>query len=114
MEQSFQLRDVFNSTAVNQLAQNIARTWPAFDQDGFSNSVNSQLVHLSFGERNNLIRDMLWEYLPKDFPQTVQILVSSLGPEIPHCELTGFDAFAVMSENDFVAKYGLDYFELSC
>ena len=113
MEQSFQLRDVFNPTVVNQLAQNIAKTWPAFNQHGFSNAVNSQLVHLSFGERNNLIRDMLWDYLPKDFPQAVQILVSSLGPEIPHCELTGFDAFIVMSENDFVAKYGLDYFELS-
>src|SRR6266511_805884 len=113
MEQGFQLRDVFNPTAVNQLAQNIARTWPAFDQHGFSNAVNSRLAQLSFGERNNLIRDMLWEYLPKDFRQAVQILVSSLGPEIPHCELTGFDAFVVMSQNDFVAKYGLEYFELS-
>jgi 3-methyladenine DNA glycosylase AlkC len=56
---------------------------------------------------------MLWEYLPKDFPQAVQILVNSLGPEIPHCEITGFDAFIVMSQNDFVAKYGLDDFDLS-
>jgi 3-methyladenine DNA glycosylase AlkC len=64
-------------------------------------------------ERNNLIRDLLQEYLPKDFPQAVQILISSLGSEILHCELTGFDAFVVMSQCDFVAKYGLDHFELS-
>jgi 3-methyladenine DNA glycosylase AlkC len=113
MEQGFQLRDVFNPSVVNLLAQNIAKTWPEFDQNGFSNAVNSQLVQLSFGERNNLIRDRLWEYLPKGFPQAVQILVSSLGPENPDCELTGFDAFVVMSQCDFVAKYGLNYFDLS-
>ena len=113
MEQGFQLRDVFNPTVVNQLAQNIARTWPTFDQHGFSDAVNSRLAQLSFSARNILIRDMLWEYLPKDFPQAVQILVSALGPEILHCELTGFDAFVVMSQNDFVAKYGLGYFDLS-
>jgi 3-methyladenine DNA glycosylase AlkC len=113
MEQGFQLRDVFNPTVVNQLAQSIARTWPAFDQHGFSDAINSRLAQLGFRARNYLIRDMLWEYLPKDFPKAVQILVSSLGPEMPHCELTGFDSFIVMSQNDFVAKYGLDDFELS-
>src|SRR5574341_624634 len=113
MEQGFQLRDVFNPTVVNQLARNIAKNWPEFDQHGFSEAVNSRLGALSFGERNNLIRDMLQEYLPKDFPRAVQILIGSLGFEIPHCELTGFDAFVVMSQCDFVAKYGLDHFELS-
>jgi len=68
---------------------------------------------LSFGERNNLIRDIVCQYLPKDFPQAVQILVSALGPEIPRCELAGFDAFIVMSQNDFITKYGLDHFELA-
>ena len=56
---------------------------------------------------------MLWEYLPKDFPQAAQILVSSLGLEISQCELTGFAALVVMSQNDFVAKYGLDHFDRS-
>jgi 3-methyladenine DNA glycosylase AlkC len=113
MKQGFQLRDVFNPAVVNQLAQNITNTWPEFDSISFSMSINTQLGPLNFGDRNKLIRDTLWEYLPKDYPQAVQILVNSLGPEIPQCEVTGFDAFVVMSQNDFVAKYGLDYFDVS-
>jgi len=44
MEQGFHLRDVFNPTVVNQLTQNIARTWSTFDRNGFSNAVNSLLA----------------------------------------------------------------------
>src|SRR5262245_57340424 len=113
MQQGFQLRDVFNPAVVDQLAQNIARTCPTFGQVGFATTINSQLGSLNFGARNTLIRDTLWAYLPKEFPRAVQILVDSLGPEIPHCELTGFDGFIVMPQNDFIAKYGLDYFDIS-
>src|SRR5262245_23725833 len=113
MQQGFQLREVFNPAVVDQLAHEIARTWPAFDHVGFSTTINSQLEPLSFGARNTLIRDTLWAYLPKQFPQAVQILLDSLGPEIPHCEVTGFDGFIVMSQNDFVAKYGLEHFDIS-
>jgi hypothetical protein len=113
MQQGFQLREVFNPAVVDQLARNIARTWPTFDRIGFAATINSQLESLNFGARNTLIRDTLRAYLPKEFPQAVQILVDSLGPEIPHCELTGFDGFIIMPQNDFVAKYGLDYFDIS-
>jgi len=113
MKPGFQLRDVFNPAVVNQLAQNIANTWPKFDPVGFSTTINTQLGSLNFGDRNKLIRDTLWQYLPKDYPRAVQILVASLGPEIPDCEITGFNGFVVMSQNDFVAKYGLDYFDVS-
>jgi hypothetical protein len=98
MQQGFQLRDVFNPTVVDQLAHNIARTWPTFDQVGFAATINAQLGPLSLGARNTLIRDTLWAYLPKDFPQAVQILVDSLGLEIPHCEVTGFDGFIVVPQ----------------
>jgi 3-methyladenine DNA glycosylase AlkC len=113
MKQNFQLRDVFSPAVVDQLAHNIARTWPTFDQIGFATTITTQLGPLSFGARNTLIRDTLWAYLPKDFPRAIQILLDSLGPEISQCEVTGFDAFIVMPQNDFVATYGLDYFDIS-
>ena len=113
MEQDFQLRNVFNEKVVRQLGSNIASVYPEFDKKGFCKSIISQLASFSFGDRSNIIRDALREYLPKDYPQAVQILVLSLGPEIPHCELMGFDNFVVMSENDFIAKYGLDHFDIS-
>jgi 3-methyladenine DNA glycosylase AlkC len=113
MQQGFQLRDVFTPAVVDQLARNIGRTWPAFDQLGFATTINTQLNSLSFGARNTLIRDTLWTYLPKDFPHAVRILLDSLGPEISQCEITGFDGFIVMPQNDFVAKYGLEHFDIS-
>ena len=113
MEQTFLLRDVFNPTAVEQLADTIVRAWSAFDRAGFVATINSQLAHLSFGGRNALIRDTLRSYLPPAFPEAVQILLDALGPEIPDCELTGFDRFTVMSQNDFVAAYGLEHLDLS-
>jgi 3-methyladenine DNA glycosylase AlkC len=113
VEQTFLLRDVFNSAAVEQLADNIARTWPAFDRVGFVATINSRLDALSFGGRNALIRDTLRAYLPEGFSEAVRILLDALDPEIPHCELSGFDRFTVMSQNDFVATYGLEHLDLS-
>ncbi|HXV42420.1 MAG TPA: hypothetical protein VEC96_05120, partial [Anaerolineae bacterium] len=111
MEQGFQLRDVFNSTMVNQLAQDIQRTWPEFNATGFTTVINSQLEQLSFGDRNALIRDKLGEYLPRDFPTAAQILIDSLGPELMVEELTGFDGFIIMPQCDYVAKFGLAHFD---
>jgi 3-methyladenine DNA glycosylase AlkC len=111
--QPFLLRDVFNPAAVEQLADGIARVWPAFDRAGFVATITSQLDALSFGGRNALIRDTLRAYLPSSFPEAVQILLDALGPEISDCELTGFDRFTVMSQNDFVAAYGLEHLDLS-
>jgi 3-methyladenine DNA glycosylase AlkC len=113
VEQPFLLRDVFNPAVVEQLADSIARAWPAFDRLGFVATINSQLNALSFGGRNTLIRDTLRSHLPPSFPEAVQILLEALGPEIPHCELSGFDSFTVMSQNDFVAAYGLEHLDLS-
>jgi 3-methyladenine DNA glycosylase AlkC len=113
VEQPFLLRDVFNPAAVEQLADTIARVWPAFDRAGFVVTITSQLADLSFGGRNALIRDTLRAYLPQDFSEAVRILLDALGPEIAHCELTGFDSFTVMSQNDFVAAYGLGHLDLS-
>jgi len=113
MQQEFRLRDVFHPAAVEQLAHTIAQAWPAFDQEGFATTINRQLDALSFGGRNALIRDTLRAYLPQEFTEAVRILLAAVGPEIPHCELSGFDGFIVMPQNDFVAAYGLRHLDLS-
>jgi hypothetical protein len=58
MKQGFQLRDVFNPGVVNQLAQNIARTWPEFDHAGFSAAINARLGSLS-----DKLQDVLVDYV---------------------------------------------------
>lgn len=113
MEQNFQVRDVFNERVVNQLAADLARVWSGFDARGFSRAVNSCLKDLSFSGRAALIRDSLREYLPKDFPRALEIILKALPPEITADELNGYDGFIVLPQNDFVAKYGLDHYDLS-
>ncbi|RPJ25262.1 MAG: DNA alkylation repair protein, partial [Chloroflexi bacterium] len=110
---NFQVRDVFNEKVVNQLAGNLARAWHGFDAEGFSNSINSRLKALSFSERSNLIRDRLGEYLPKDYSRALEIILKALPPEMTENEITGYDGFIIMPQNDFVAKYGLDHYDLS-
>jgi 3-methyladenine DNA glycosylase AlkC len=113
MEQNFQVRDVFNEKVVNQLAGNLRRVWRGFDAKGFSNSINSRLKALTFSERSNLIRDRLGEYLPKGYPRALEIILKALPPEMTENEITGYDGFIIMLQNDFVAKYGLDHYDLS-
>ena len=113
MEQNFQVRDVFNEHVVNQLAANLARVWAEFDANGFRHSINARLKSLTFSERAALIRDSLWEYLPKDYPRALEILLKALPPELPDCEFTGYDGFIVLPQNEFVAKYGLEHYNLS-
>lgn len=113
MEQNFQVRDVFNERVVNQLTDNLLRVWRGFDARGFSYAVNSRLHDLSFSGRVALIRDSLWEYLPKDFPRAVNLILKALPPEMVGDELTGYEGFIVLPQNDFVAKYGLEHYDLS-
>jgi 3-methyladenine DNA glycosylase AlkC len=113
MEQNFQVRDVFNEKAVNQLALRLKKAWRGFDAEGFTHTVNSQLRQLTFSERAALIRDTLWQYLPRDYPRALEILLRTLPPELPNHEITGLDGFIIMPMNDFVAKYGLDHYDLS-
>jgi len=113
MEQNFQVRDVFNEKVVNQLAGNLAQAWRGFDAKGFSSSVNSRLKPLTFSERSNLIRDRLWEYLPKDYPRALAVILKALPPELPNREATGFEGFILLPQNEFVAKYGLEHYDLS-
>src|SRR5215211_6834960 len=101
MEQNFQVRDVFNETAVSQLAASLAGAWHGFDAKGFSHTINSQLGGLRFSERAALIRDTLWEYLPKEYPHALEIILKALPPESPNHELTGFEGFIIMPQNDF-------------
>lgn len=113
MEQTFQVRDVFNENAVNVLAANLLGAWREFDAKGFRHAVNSQLKPLSFSERAALIRDSLWEFLPKDYPHALKIMLKSLPPELEKREITNYDGFIIMPLNDYVAKYGLSHYDLS-
>lgn len=113
MTGKFQVRDVFNERVVDQLAADLKRAWPGFDANGFSRTINSRLKSFSFSERAALILDSLWEFLPKDYPHALKIILKSLPPELENREITNYDRFIIMPLNDYVAKYGLEHYDLS-
>jgi len=112
-EQNFQVRDVFNERVVRQLAAALANTWSGFDEKGFCETVIAQMPALSFSGRAALIRDSLGTYLPQEYPRALKIILKALPPETASDELEGYDGFIVMPQNDFVAKYGLEHYDLS-
>ncbi|MBF0287316.1 MAG: DNA alkylation repair protein [SAR324 cluster bacterium] len=113
MKEGFQFRDVFNATVVQDLAEQIHKTWPEFAKNDFTDSITARLEQFSFGGRNQLIAEQLKVYLPDDFPKAAEILVRSLGPELPQKELTGFDGFMIMPQCKFISQNGLEYFDIS-
>ncbi|MCI0411821.1 DNA alkylation repair protein [bacterium] len=109
------LRDVFNPRIITSLADEIKKVWSGFDRKGFLNTILPKLDDLSFGKRSMLIRDALGEFLPKEFPKAMNILLKALPPELSNTDpgVTVWDAFIVWPQTAFVSKYGKDYFDLS-
>lgn len=112
-EENFQVRDVFNERVVRQLAAALVNAWNGFDEKGFCETVLTQLPALSFSGRAALIRDSLGACLPQEYPRALKIILKALPPETTSDELEGYDNFIIMPQNDFVAKYGLEHYELS-
>lgn len=113
MEQEFQLREVFNSQVVKQLAKNIKKTYPEFKEQEFSKNINSKIDALNYGERSKLITENLAKYLPEEFPKAAEILVNALEPELITSEISGFKGFIIMPQCNFISKYGMQHYDIS-
>jgi len=112
------MRDGISEKSVHALALRLKANWKPFNTRKFEQLVFAELPALGLGERIQLVRRALKEVLPDDFRKAVPIMVDALGPEIPeggleNIDLAGPTGFIVMSQTAYVARYGLDYFDLS-
>jgi len=115
MEEGFQLREVINKDTVQKIAGDILQIYSEFKAEPFAAEICSRLEVLSFNDRAILIAETLHKYLPKDYPEAMNILLQSFGPELEADELSGFEIFYYMPHCFFVSKYGTDpeYFDIS-
>lgn len=113
LKERFLLKDMFNERIVTELAQRIRRVYAAFDAAGFVARIVPALTPLALIERSQLITDALTEFLPKEFPKSAEILVTSLGSELGPEEMGGYDSFIVLPLTMYIARHGLDHFDLS-
>lgn len=107
------LRDVFNPPVINSFSNNIKKVSADFADKEFLNTILPKLDALGFGERSNLIRDALAEYLPEEFPKAVDILLKALGPELKDAGITDWESFILWPQTAFVSKYGKNHFGIS-
>lgn len=118
MEEEFKFREVINPNVVKKISADIFTVWNEFDQHNFEKSIIPKLDVLSLMDRVNLVKEAFYNFLPKDYPTTLSILIASFGAELGSNDddsLNGLDVFYYMPHSHFIAKYGLEekHFEIS-
>jgi 3-methyladenine DNA glycosylase AlkC len=109
------LKGFFSPQLVRRLAADIVRVHPEFSEQAFVRDASSGLAALELLDRGRHIARALAAHLPKGYPDAVEVLLRSLGPEHASDELlgAGMAPFFYYPHTVFVAEHGLDDFEPS-
>jgi len=109
------LKTFFSPSLVRRLAADIARVHPDFPVGPFVKEACKGLDALELLDRARHIARVLGVHLPQLYPEAVDVLLRSLGPEYETDELVGVGIapFFYLPHVLFVAERGLEHFDLS-
>ncbi|MEH6825503.1 MAG: DNA alkylation repair protein [Motiliproteus sp.] len=107
------LKNSFGRDIPTWIADRVKAAHPVFDADTFLCEVSDGYDDLELTPRGWRIAHCLHRHLPAEYPEAVEILLASLGPEITDTKLTGMESFRYLPHVLFVAEYGINHFELS-
>ncbi len=109
------LKSFFSPALVRRLAADVARVHPIFPTRAFVKQACAGLEELELLDRGRHIARALGTYLPEPYPESIGVLLRSLGPEHASEELVGagMAPFFYLPHVIFVAERGLDHFDLS-
>jgi len=114
MKKKFELKTAtFNIKNITKLADSILEIYPKFRHQEFLKMTIYNLDTLELKERSNSIENALVTYLPKPFEIGIEILLKTLPSEIVNMETNGYDRFILMPQTGYVARCGMQNFELS-
>jgi 3-methyladenine DNA glycosylase AlkC len=114
MSDSLLIRDFFNPTIINELADKIHSLYSDFDQKGFLFDTLTDLENQTYSERKNCITDALIKYLPEDYGTSVKIILDILPPDYETDVLEATtNRFYITSLSAYISNRGLDHFDLS-
>ena len=110
-----QLKTFFSPALVRRLAADVERVHPDFDARAFAKAATRGLEDLELLDRGRHIARALARFLPGSYPDAIDVLIKSLGPEHATDELVGagMAPFFYLPHTIFVAERGLDHFDLS-
>lgn len=105
--------EYFDTELADMLSKKIRAAYPAFNHVSFTGKIEQGIQGKTLKQRVELMTDALHQYLPENYPASVDILLQILGPENP--EETGMftEFYWLMPVAKFVEKYGLDHFDIS-
>ena len=109
------LKTFFSPALVRRLGADLARVHPPFPERAFVKSATAGLDELELIDRGRHIARALASHLPPDYPRAIAVLLRSLGPEHASDELlgAGMEPFFYLPHTIFVAKHGLEHFDVS-
>src|SRR4051812_17528660 len=109
------LKTFFSPTLVGRLAADLARVLPTFPSKAFIAQASAGLDELELVDRGRHIARALGDHLPGSYPEAIDALLRSLGPEHAQDELlgVGMAPFFYLPHVLFVAERGLEHFDLS-
>jgi 3-methyladenine DNA glycosylase AlkC len=114
------LKNMFGPEMVHRTAAAITSVYDGFEVDGFTATALDGFEDLELTPRCRQIASALAEYLPADRERAIDILVDSLGPELPNCDPADAPAevdtnpmagFIYISYGYFLADTGGDHFD---
>ena len=109
------LKTFFSSALVRRLASDITRVHSGFPAQVFIKNACRGLDRLELLDRGRHIARALGAHLPASYPEAIEIVIRSLGPEHASDELigAGMAPFFYLPHTLFVAERGLEHFDLS-
>jgi 3-methyladenine DNA glycosylase AlkC len=110
-----ELKAFFSTALIRRLAGEVGRAYPAFPASRFVRQARAGLDDLELMDRGKHISRALGAHLPASYPDAIDVLLRSLGPEHASDELlgAGMAPFFYFPHLVFVAEHGLDHFDLS-
>jgi 3-methyladenine DNA glycosylase AlkC len=117
-------KNLFNTNVISEMARHLSRASaevgvPAFDGKSFRRRAGRNLEALELKERSAQIEEALTEFLPDDFPVAAEVLRGALrdhgqgSTEPAVAPREGLSGLALMPVADYVARHGLEYFDLA-
>ena len=107
------LKNYYGPEVPARIARMIREVDRDFDEDAFLADALDGYQALELTPRAWQIAHALGRHLPQDYERAIEILIGSLGPKLEAAELTGMDVFVYLPHVFFVAKFGVDHFDVS-